>query len=232
MKRKIFQTTSDHSRRGHLAGHEGFTLIELLVSMVIFAVALTAIYTSYLTQQKAYLAQRQVTVMQQNLRAGMYQLERELRMAGYDPHRTAAAGFEVASIDEIQFTSDMKSENGIIANNERFRYRLRDSFLVRNEGGGFFDIAEQIEVLDFIYLDDSTPPQVLNSGASRSVPSGRLKDIQSVQITMVARAVQPDPDYRNTTVYRNQQGDVLLTANDHFRRRILTSTIRCRNMGL
>ena len=100
-------------------------------------------------------------------------------------------------------------------------------------GGNLQPAAENIEVLDLVYLDGSDPPQVLNTEPDRSVPSDKLDEIRSVQVTMVARTDQEDRDYTNTTVYRNQQGEVILPGqNDHIRRRILSSTVRCRNMGL
>lgn len=199
--------------------------------MAIFSVAITAIYTSYLTQQRTYLAQTEVTAMQQNLRAGMYHLERELHMAGFDPHNTAKSGFLIANNDEIQITSDNKDLNGKIDSTERIRYLIFDGYLRQEIGdGGRQRLAQNIEVLDLVYLDEDN--DVLNPNLG-NVSANNLKKIRSVQITMVARTDKPDPDYRNTNIYRNQQDEVILAAqNDHFRRRTLSTTIRCRNMGL
>ena len=212
-----------------------FTLIELLITMVIFSVAATAIYTSYLTQQKTYVAQTEVTAMQQNIRAGMYHLERELRMAGFDPHNTAEAGFLIAENDELQLTADLNEDGNMLAGtndeNEQVRYAVSDGYLRREIwGGGLQPLAQNIEVLDLVYLDEDN--DVLNPDLG-DVPANDLKKIRSVQITMVARTNKPDPEYRDTNVYRNQQDEIILAAqNDHFRRRMLTTTIRCRNMGL
>lgn len=212
-----------------------FTLIELLITMVIFSVAATAIYTSYLTQQKTYIAQAEVTAMQQNIRAGMYHLERELRMAGFDPHNTAEAGFLIAENDELQLTADLNEDGNMLAGtndeNEQVRYAVSDGYLRREIwGGGLQPLAQNIEVLDLVYLDEDN--DVLNPDLG-DVPANDLKKIRSVQITMVARTNKPDPEYRDTNVYRNQQDEIILAAqNDHYRRRTLTTTIRCRNMGL
>jgi type IV pilus assembly protein PilW len=220
------------TKRGSQAA---FTLIELLITLVIFSVAITAIYTSYLTQQKTYLAQTEVTAMQQNIRAGMYHLERELRMAGFDPHNTAKAGFLIADNDELQVTADLNEDGNMVAstndNNEQVRYAVNDGYLRREVwGGGLQPLAQNIEVLDLVYLDEDN--DVLNPSLG-DVSANDLKKIRSVQITMVARTDKADPEYRNNNVYRNQQDEVILEAqNDHFRRRTLTTTIRCRNMGL
>ena len=208
----------------------GFTLIELMIAMVIFAVAMTAIYTSYLTQQKTYLAQTEVAAMQQNLRAGMYLMERELRMAGYDRHRTADTGITVANNNGFQFTADL-NDNGRLDANETYVYALSSSNVTRAVGGGGAQLlARNIEVLDLVYLDEDNNP--LNPGLT-NVSSSDLESIRSIQVTMVARTNKTDRDYKNNTVYRNQQGVVILPApNDHNRRRILSSTVRCRNLGL
>ncbi len=46
----------------------------------------------------------------QNLRAAMYFLEREIRMAGCDPLETANAAILLAEADYIQFTEDISDE--------------------------------------------------------------------------------------------------------------------------
>jgi len=236
MERKYMGITAHCIKSHHQAA---FTLIELLITLVIFAVAITAIYTSYLTQQKTYVAQTEVTAMQQNLRAGMYHLERTLRMAGFDPHNTAKSGFLVASNNEVQLTSDLNRDGNLVDNggpsfdkNENAHYLIDDdNDLAYKSGlGNPQPLAENIQVINFVYLNEDN--DVLNPDLG-DVPANDLKKIRSVQITMVARTEKPDPEYLNTNVYRNQQGEVILAAqNDHFRRRALTTTIRCRNMGL
>jgi type IV pilus assembly protein PilW len=86
---------------------EGFTLSELLVAMVISAVVMAAIYSTYYSQQRSYLVQEQVAAMQQNLRAAMFYMEKEIRMAGCDPTRAADAGITTANADSISFTEDI-----------------------------------------------------------------------------------------------------------------------------
>ena len=63
----------------------GFTLMELMIAMAISVVVMAAIYEVYLSQQKAYTTQQMVIEMQQNARAAMSLMKREIRMAGYKP---------------------------------------------------------------------------------------------------------------------------------------------------
>ena len=85
----------------------GFTLIELLIAMAITGVVSAAIFTAFQSQQKSYIMQEDVAAMQQNLRAGMDLMVREIRMAGYDPTGNAGAKIEKAEPDLIYLTMDV-----------------------------------------------------------------------------------------------------------------------------
>ncbi|MCF8063103.1 MAG: prepilin-type N-terminal cleavage/methylation domain-containing protein, partial [Deltaproteobacteria bacterium] len=63
----------------------GFTLIELLVTVVVSGVVMAGIYTTFVSQQNSYIVQSETAALQQNLRAAMFNLKREIRMAGYNP---------------------------------------------------------------------------------------------------------------------------------------------------
>lgn len=96
-------------------------------------------------------------------------------------------------------------------------------------------IATNIDALNFVYLDGSDPPNVI----ATPVAADALETIRSVQVTIVARAGATVPvlarTYIDNTVYRNPQGNIILdqsAAPDTFRRQMVTTTIKCRNMGL
>jgi type IV pilus assembly protein PilW len=61
----------------------GFTLIELLVAMALGMVILAGLFRTFKVQHDSYVIQDQVSAMQQNLRAAMYMITRDLQMAGY-----------------------------------------------------------------------------------------------------------------------------------------------------
>ena len=61
----------------------GFTLIELLVAIALGMVILAGLFRTFKVQQDSYVIQDQVSAMQQNLRAAMYMITRDLQMAGY-----------------------------------------------------------------------------------------------------------------------------------------------------
>ena len=80
---------------------KGYTLIELLVALAISSVVLGAIISTYQSQQKSYVVEDQVAAMQQNIRVGLFYMERDFRMAGCDPRNASGAGIETADTGTI-----------------------------------------------------------------------------------------------------------------------------------
>ena len=94
----------------------GFTLIELLIAMAVGSIVLGAAYTVFIAQQQTYSNQQGVVDIQQDLRAGMYLLTREVRLAGYDEEGTTLAGMVDAGPGIMRFTMDiynMDIDNGV-----------------------------------------------------------------------------------------------------------------------
>ena len=208
---------------------KGFSTVELLVAMAISGVVMAAIYSAYYSQQKSYSTQDQIVAMQQNLRAAMFHMEREIRMAGYDPTGEAGAGIVSASANSINVTMDITDNPGTapdgdgdtLDTNEDVTYSLYTANSIQKLGRNSQPVAENIDALDFVYLDEN------------GNVTANLSNIKSVQISLVARTNRGDQGYTNTTVYSNQQGTVIYTAlGDNVRRRLLTVEVRCRNLGL
>lgn len=238
---------------------KGFTLVEIMMALAISGIIVAAIYAAYMSQQRTYLAQEQVAEMQQNIRAGIDMLSREIRMAGYDPTGGAGAGITTASAGQISFTKDDNDNAGnqnsdgdtgdtdenldfgfsAAAGNDANRDGLPDNAnngvpnvlsLGRQTGGlgGYQIIAENIQAIEFRYLD------------ADGAVTPTLADIRSVQISILARAGQPDRNFTNTATYTPASGVAWdlngitagNAANDNFRRRLLITTVQCRNMGL
>lgn len=61
----------------------GVTLIELLIALVISAILVAGIYRVFISTQRTYTVQDQVVEMQQNLRAAVNKMMREIRMVNF-----------------------------------------------------------------------------------------------------------------------------------------------------
>lgn len=73
-----------NSKRSLLAKDQsGFTLIEVLIASMLTAVIATFIFNLYINQHKVVTIQEQITDMQQNGRASIDELAKQIRMAGY-----------------------------------------------------------------------------------------------------------------------------------------------------
>ncbi len=61
----------------------GVTLIELMIVLVLASVVTASIYATFIAQQKSYATQTRVSDLQQNARAALLLMQRDLRMAAY-----------------------------------------------------------------------------------------------------------------------------------------------------
>ena len=255
----------------------GFTLVEVMVTMAISLIVVGIMYATYQAQLRSQVTQQQVVEMQQNARAVMYAMEREIRLAGYDPAETEVPQITSAQIGSVTFTMDIHNGadddgDGIIDefdetgspnndgdvndNLEQVTYSLSNDAdndgiaddlncnLQRQHWDGASmqtsAIALNIDALNFVYLDEDGVDLINYGLTPPSVPAAQLADIRTVQITTVARAGEAAQaalyllpnNKRDDKIYTNQQGAVILSAqNDRYRRIVLSTDIHCRNLG-
>ena len=194
----------------------GFSLIELLIALAVTSILLVGIFNIFLSQHKAYTSQDQIVEMQENVRAAMDIMSRDIRMAGFDP--TEAGGMGITNIDEaipaLSFTADV-NENGVIGAAEAdeditYRYVANALEIQRRSTTGeqFQTLVDNIQSLTFRYFDQNG--NLLASPVSAA-------DVWIVEISITVRTGNPDP-------YFSQNGG--------FRTRTLTSMVNLRNMGL
>lgn len=134
----------------------GFTLVELLIAMAVSGILMTGVYSAFKTQQDSYLAQEQVAEVQQNMRASMDFITRDLRMAGFDP--TESGNFSITDVRSrdldnaldasgnpaITFQVDL-NEDGALDTNESFSYSLYEyPATIPADQDGIVDLAREI----------------------------------------------------------------------------------------
>ena len=92
-----------------LSDKSGYTLVELLVTMVVATVLMAGVYGAYRMHSRSRITQERVVDMIQSARFGIAVMEREIRMAAYDPEGTSGASIVTAEAGELIFTCDLKA---------------------------------------------------------------------------------------------------------------------------
>lgn len=143
-----------------ITSEQGFTIVELMIAMAMSLIVMGAIYSLFTTQQKSYIHQERVATVQQNLRAAMNMMAREIRMAGCNPTGISPSpGIVTEGANTITFTMDITDAAGtgppdgdILDTGENITYALGgtgNTDLLRNGNV----IAEYINSLNFTYQD-------------------------------------------------------------------------------
>ncbi len=181
----------------------GFSLVELLIAIAISGIVLGAVSSLFIMQNKSYSVQEQVAEMQQNARAAMDMMIREIRMAGYNPARATFDGITY-STSQLQIRADLDGSGSTGGSNENIIYTHDPVNLQidRNTGGGGQPFAENIQSFTFDYL---------NSSGTDTTTSANIRQIR---ITITARTAKPDPDYTTNGGYRTCTLRTLITPRD------------------
>jgi type IV pilus assembly protein PilW len=205
-----------------LNDNKGLTLIELMVAMAIFAIMGILVFQIHDSQSRMYVVQRQTAGLQQNIRAAMYFIGRDIRAAGYDRDGSAGAGFvepfpdfsgsggadysfigPAMQANYLAFSVDADANGTIDGNDdELIGYRLNGDRLEKFSTGAvqWQPIIENVDALNFVYLD-----------ADGNV-TANAADVRSIEVTLTA--------------------DSGPTAREVPRQMTLTSEFKARNLGL
>ena len=217
---------------------DGFTLVEMMIAMVISTIIAMVVYFAYSSQQKIYIRQEANVDMQQNLRAGLYLISQEVRMAAYDSTGKAGASIINASEKTLQFTQDITDSSGT-ANygdglldgpneNVTISFSGVNNQITRATGGGVpQSILDNVDFLEFVYtLDDGT--------VTLNPPASGYSRIRTVQISILVRSPVSEAKFYNQLAYVTPYGTRIGGGpfNDNFRRRFLYTTVQCRNINL
>jgi Tfp pilus assembly protein PilW len=149
-----------------------------MLATVIASVLVTAVYQTFHSQQQSYLMQSGTAAMQQNLRGGMYLMNRELRSAGYNPLKAIpnyvsfVTSFPAPNNQFVvnyatdhsivAFTLDTNG-NGAIDSNEQIAYRFnnakktleRFNTTQANPADKWEAVATNIDAVYFAYFDQN-----------------------------------------------------------------------------
>jgi type IV pilus assembly protein PilW len=193
--------------------NRGFTLMELLVAMGIGMVILGSIAGTFMTQTKFYNAQEQVNEMQQNARAAMDLMTREIKLAGYKPRGTESFTGVSYSTTELRiranlngYLDDLNGGNATIndSSDEHVVYTFDSANKQIKRAYGVIGatpevIASNIESFTFDYLN--------SSGAATTTEA----NIRQVSLNITARTSKPDPNLTTNSGYRTYNISTVIT---------------------
>ncbi|MCA9753947.1 MAG: fibronectin type III domain-containing protein, partial [Gemmatimonadetes bacterium] len=194
-------------RSGIGTDQRGFTLVESLISVVIVALLSFGLFRIFTTTNNTYNRGTENIDGQQNARAALNWIAKELR---------GAKGFNAIASDRVSFLSDANTTN-----------QIRSFFLDTTDQDGDGDTSELLLVRS--PLDDGTPGVAIDEiavgvdslgfvyrGSGGTVVASRAA-VQEVEIVLFATG----------TGMREQAGGA-----DHDARQVGMSTrVRCRNLG-
>jgi type IV pilus assembly protein PilW len=178
----------------------GFSLVELLVAVTVGLLVLGGVYGVFALQNETFSKQELIVEMQQNARAAMDMMSREIRMAGYDPcsvntdSNTNNNFFGVTvNSSQLQIQADLDSDGSIDNLSEEnivYAFDAANNRITRNIGAGAQTFAENVDSFTFAYLDGNG-----NVTATSSA-------VRQVRITIIGRTSKSDPDYTTNGGYR------------------------------
>ncbi len=201
-------------RSDTLFSQRGVTLTELMVALVMGLATVAAVYSVHLIQVKQRILQEDVMAMQQNARAAMDLMTRELRMAGFDPmgvNRDGSVSNDFPGVDyhptELQIKSDLNGNGLLTDSNESivFLYDASTLTLRRKVGRGRQPLAEHIQSLALKYFDQ------------RGAPTTDSTNIRMIEVALTAQTEHADSQYPQ---------------NEGHRTFTLRSRVTPRNLGL
>lgn len=184
---------------------KGVTLVELMIAMVLSLLLMSAAYMAFNAQHKSSLYQQEVSAMQQDIRAAMDIIARDIREAGLDPthevpnhpdriegivvERTVS-GFTTTVSDnrQIYLVKDLDGNGAINGSHEAVHidYALTaNSTITRSEvlTGSDQELARNVRRFNITYLDENN-----------NVLAGATDDARVLDITIVVRGDRVDPE--------------------------------------
>jgi type IV pilus assembly protein PilW len=190
--------------------NRGFTLIELLVAMGLGLVVLGAVLKVFVSQNRTNAAQQEVAYAQQNVRAAMDLMAREIRTAGYDPEDNGFEAIKTATSSSIRILSNLSGDDEAgdpNDPNEDVTYAVNGSSQLTRSGNRMVDYVNNLQ-FGYVLKDGTVldPPGAALTTAQRA-------DVRTVIIRLGVRTENPDRD------------------TGQFRVRNLVTRVRVRNMG-
>lgn len=186
-----------------MLSQKGTSLVELLIAMTLFVTIMAAVTSAYTLQRHTLAVQEDVNLMTAQAQTAMDLLSREVRTAGTNPFGVALTAVTY-DVNQLRLQSDRNSDGDLLDADEDVIYRFdaANRRILRDSGTGTEVVADNIELLQWTYLDQNGNPTAMSA------------NIKQLDMTIRSRTARPDRHY---------------TQNGGFRTYTLTSRIGLHN---
>lgn len=171
----------------------GFTLVETLVAMALAIVVLGAIYLTFKSQQDSYIVQNQVSATQQNARAALYLITRDLQMTGY-----------YTNFDSRQYSMDW---DDLDSDKETIVPLI---YARNNIMGGSDGIKDSTDLVVIVKASDKGRQMTSGETAIGNVVDGSLRDVDNLRAGKCALLVKRDLSAAEFFEVQEDLGDMIL----------------------
>lgn len=217
----------------------GFTLIELLVGMFVAMLLIGAATTAFILQNRASSVQQGTSDLQLSAQVAIEMLERDIRMAGFGIDRTTTTALNNAYVTAGGVYAPVMAANtdGLFlhytvttptAINAPYFYYIEPPGTDGREGG-LTRLDTATDTVETIASNVEDMQVTINPDPTTGLPV--------VMVSLLIRSPFNDPSFINsnpgiTVAQHPGIGVSVVPAADHFRRRVYTTTVRPRNIGL
>jgi type II secretory pathway component PulJ len=172
----------------------GLTLVELIIVMILSLVLVGSAFMAYLAHHKTSGEQSRVVALQQDLRAVMEMIERDVRNSGcHDPRfavNVPAITASSSGLNSLALNMDLNRNGTINDQGEQIRYRLNGTTLEMRNQATTLSLLANVTTFGIIYrgLND-----ILITPAGTLTPA-QAASVISVVVTLGIQSATPDPN--------------------------------------
>lgn len=175
-----------------LYDRRGLTLIELMIVLVLSLLLMSAVYMTFQVQKSTADVQHEVAAIQQDLRAVIDIMARDIRHAGCDPTLYSTAGLFPSQTGPaaIAFSMDLDGDGGTGGTDEVVTYALSGNDLTRN--GAL--LAQNVTTLGFTFFDSDNNEITPTGSGGSALTSDEADDVRFITLRIQVQSDKKDPD--------------------------------------
>jgi prepilin-type N-terminal cleavage/methylation domain-containing protein len=180
----------------HASGaSSGFTLVELLIVMVLSLVLVGTAFMAYLAQNKTGNEQAKVVALQQDIRAVMDMIDRDMRNSGSNKTGGSILAIDAAdsSATSVGFDMDLDWNGTNGQAGENVRYWLSGTTLNLTDQGVTTPLLTNVSQFNVTYFDRSSN-SITPTGAGGFLSTAEAANVMSIQVDMILQSADIDPN--------------------------------------